>query len=56
MSDEMFALAIWCLVAGMVLFQCMASDACRFDAYGTCLRNAADPAECEGLLPREWRR
>lgn len=51
----MFPVILWLLVVGGLTAQCMVTDACRFKAYGDCVRSAG-PNACEGLLPEEWRR
>lgn len=55
-ADDLFPVLLWLFVVAALTVQCMASDACQLDAYATCVRYAVDPAECEGLLPMEWRK
>lgn len=55
-ADDMFPVLLWLFVTGALLVQCMAADACRFDAYASCMRNAPEPGMCEHLLPEGWRR
>lgn len=54
-SDDTFTILIWLLVMGGLAIQCMVTDTCAFDAYGTCMHSAAEPEQCERLLPQEWR-
>lgn len=55
-GDDAFVLAMVAIVLGMLTIMVTCTDGCRLDAYGTCMRNAAEPEQCERLLPKEWQK